>query len=194
LALRRTQITRTTRETDISLTLDPDASIDGTIATGVPFFDHMLHSMSFHGRFGLSVQARGDLAVDPHHLVEDVGLVLGQAFASVLASGGPVARFGHAVIPMDEALAEVTIDVCGRPTLSLNAAFPQTHAGTFDLSLLREFFNGLSAEARISLHIDIRRGVNGHHISEASFKALGRALHAAYAPASIEMSSKGRIG
>jgi imidazoleglycerol-phosphate dehydratase len=194
VALREAQIARVTRETDIKLTLDPDAPLDGGITTGVAFFDHMLRSMSFHGRFGLVVEARGDLAVDPHHLVEDVGLVLGQAFASVLATGGPVARFGHAVIPMDEALAEVTIDVCGRPTLSLNASFPQGHAGTFDLSLLREFFTALSAEARISLHIDIRRGLNGHHMAEAAFKALGRALREAYASAGAEMSSKGRIG
>jgi imidazoleglycerol-phosphate dehydratase len=194
VALRKAQVSRATRETDIKLTLDPDAPLDGAIATGVPFFDHMLHAMAFHGRFGLTIDARGDIGVDPHHLVEDVGLVLGQAFASVLAAGGPVARFGHAVIPMDEALAEVTIDVCGRPTLSLNGAFPQSHAGTFDLSLLREFFNALCAEARISLHIDIRRGVNGHHRAEAALKALGRALREAYAVTGVDMSSKGRIG
>ena len=194
MASRKAHITRTTRETDIRLTLDPDAPLDGAISTGVAFFDHMLQSMSFHGRFGLIVDARGDIAVDPHHLVEDVGLVLGQAFASALSSGGAVARFGHSVVPMDEALAEVTIDVCGRPTLCLSATFPQSHAGTFDLALLREFWNALCSEARISLHVDIRRGVNGHHMAEASFKALGRALREAYASAGLEMSSKGRIG
>lgn len=194
VALRKAQITRTTRETDITLALDPDGALEGGIATGVPFFDHMLQSMAFHGRFGLVIDARGDLAVDAHHLVEDVGLVLGQAFASVLANGGPVSRFGHSVIPMDEALAEFTMDVCGRPTLSLNASFPQGHAGSFDLALLREFFTALSSEARISLHIDIRRGLNGHHMAEAAFKALGRALHEAYASVGVEMSSKGRIG
>jgi imidazoleglycerol-phosphate dehydratase len=194
VALRKARMTRATRETDIKLTLDLDAPVEGAIATGVAFFDHMLQSMSFHGRFGLSIDARGDLAVDAHHLVEDVGLVLGQAFAAVLVSGGPVARFGHAVIPMDEALAEATVDVCGRGTLFLSASFPKGHAGTFDLALLREFFNALSAEARISLHIDIRRGLNGHHMAEASFKALGRALRQAYAPGGLEMSSKGSIG
>ncbi len=149
--------------------------------------------MSFHGRFSLTVQGKGDLEVDPHHLVEDIGLVLGQAFSDVLQKG-PVARFSHAVVPMDEALSEVTIDVCGRPTLVLNASFPQPTAGTFDLSLLREFFNGLASQARISLHVDVRRGENAHHMAEAAFKALGRALSQAYAPAGAQMSTKGRIG
>jgi imidazoleglycerol-phosphate dehydratase len=193
-ASRRTEITRTTRETDITLTLDPDARVPGAIATGVPFFDHLLSSMSFHGGFGLSVAARGDLEVDPHHLVEDVGLVLGQAFAAVFAMNGAVQRFAHAVIPMDEALAEVTIDVCGRPTLVYNAAYPQQFAGTFDISLLREFLGGLAGKACISLHVDVRRGENSHHMAEAAFKALGKALRAAYAPGAGEISTKGRIG
>jgi len=190
---RRVTIHRTTRETDISVTLDPDSAAEPAVSTGVPFFDHMLASMSFHGGFALSVNGTGDLEVDPHHLVEDVGLVLGQALAGVLEKG-PVARFGHAVVPMDEALSEVTIDVCGRPTLVLNAAFPQPRAGTFDLSLLREFFGGLSSAARISLHVDVRRGENAHHMAECAFKALGRALKGAYAPDRREMSTKGRIG
>ena len=190
---RSVSIQRTTKETDISVTLDPDSAGEPSVRTGVPFFDHMLASMAFHGGFSLAVKGKGDLEVDPHHLVEDVGLVLGQAFAAVLEKG-PVARFGHAVIPMDEALSEVTIDVCGRPTLVFGAAFPQARAGTFDLSLLREFFCGLSSAARISLHVDVRRGENGHHMAECSFKALGRALRQAYAPDRREMSTKGRIG
>ena len=185
-------ISRTTRETQISLTLDPDGTAEPSVRTGLPFFDHLLSSMSFHGRFALSIEGKGDLDVDPHHLVEDVGLVLGQAFAGVLAKG-PVARFGHAVVPMDEALSEVTIDVCGRPTLVLSASFPQPSAGTFDLSLLREFWNGLATEARISLHVEVRRGENSHHMAEAAFKALGRALAQAYA-AGGPMSTKGRVG
>jgi imidazoleglycerol-phosphate dehydratase len=191
---RRSEITRTTRETDISLTLDPDGAVAGGISTGLPFFDHLLTSMSFHGRLGLKIAAKGDIDVDPHHLVEDVGLVLGQAFAAVMEKTGAVARFAHAVIPMDEALAEVTIDVCGRPTLVLRADFPQPAAGTFDLSLLREFFGGLAGTARLSLHVEVRRGENSHHMAEAAFKALGRALQQAYAPSGQEMSSKGRIG
>jgi imidazoleglycerol-phosphate dehydratase len=194
VALRKVTIVRKTRETDISLTLDPDASGEPSIRTGIPFLEHMLTSMSFHGRFFLDVDGKGDLDVDPHHLVEDVGIVLGQAFSAVLEKGGSVSRFGHAVVPMDEALSEVTIDVCGRPTLVLNAGFPQGFAGTFDLALLREFFSGLSSQARISLHVDIRRGENSHHMAESSFKALGRALKQAYAPAESGMSTKGRIG
>ena len=198
---RKVEIARKTRETDISLALDPDAADDteyrvgaGGIRTGLPFFDHLLTSMSFHGALGLAVTARGDLEVDPHHLVEDTGLVLGQAFAGVLEKTGKVARFGHAVIPMDEALAEVTVDVCGRPTLSLHASFPQPLAGTFDLSLLREFLTALASQARISLHVEVRRGDNSHHMAEAAFKALGRALREAFAASGQEMSSKGRIG
>jgi imidazoleglycerol-phosphate dehydratase len=194
MSSRLVTVARTTRETDISLTLDPDAMVEGGIHTGLPFFDHLLTAMSFHGRIGLGVAARGDIEVDPHHLVEDVGLVLGQAFAEVFEKTGHIARFGHAVIPMDEALAEVIVDVCGRPTLSLHAIFAHIWAGTFDLSLLREFFTALSSAARISLHIEVRRGENSHHMAEAAFKALGRALAEAYARDAREMSSKGRIG
>jgi imidazoleglycerol-phosphate dehydratase len=186
-------ISRSTRETQITLTLDPDAPAEPQVRTGLPFFDHLLASMSFHGRFALTVQAKGDLEVDPHHLVEDVGLVLGQALGGVLEKG-PVARFAHAVVPMDEALSEVTIDVCGRPTLVLDATFPQPVAGTFDLSLLKEFFTGLASQARISLHVEVRRGENSHHMAEAAFKALGRALAGAYGPEDRPMSTKGRIG
>ncbi|HEY9593915.1 MAG TPA: imidazoleglycerol-phosphate dehydratase [Spirochaetia bacterium] len=193
MASRIVKLTRSTRETDITLTLDPDGPVDGGIATSIPFFDHMLTAMSFHGGFGLAVKASGDIDVDAHHLVEDTGLVLGRAWAGVLEKGA-VERFAHAVIPMDEALAEVTVDVCGRPTPVLLMPFAQSHAGTFDLSLLREFFIALANEARISLHVEIRRGENGHHMAEAAFKALGKALGGAYAPAKREMSSKGRIG
>jgi imidazoleglycerol-phosphate dehydratase len=193
---RKVQCARKTRETDITIGLDPDQPLQGGIATGLPFFDHLLASMSFHGPLGLAVSARGDIEVDPHHLVEDTGLVLGQAFAEVLAKHGPVARFGHAVIPMDEALAEATIDVCGRATLSWHAAFPQPRAGDFDLALLREFLIALAGQAHISLHLEVRRGENSHHMAEAGFKALGKALAAAYRPGAeaAGMSTKGRIG
>jgi len=193
VASRKVQIARKTSETDVALTLDPDAP-GGVVRTGLPFFDHLLSSMAFHGRFLLDIDAKGDLEVDAHHLVEDVGLVLGQAFSEVLAKTGQVRRFAHAVIPMDEALAEVTIDVCGRPTLVWRVRLPQMRAGAFDLWLLREFFDGLVSQARISLHVDVRRGRNSHHMVEAAFKALGKSLHDSYAPAEEEMSSKGRIG
>lgn len=194
MSSRKVQVTRATRETDITLTFDPDQPFEGEIATGVPFFDHLLLAFAFHGRMGLSVKARGDIDVDSHHLVEDTGLVLGQALADVLQKTDAVARFGHAVIPMDEALAEAVVDVCGRPTLSWHADFPQPRAGAFDLSLLREFLIGLSSQARISLHVEVRRGENGHHMAEAAFKALGRAVRQAYSPAPDAMSTKGRIG
>jgi imidazoleglycerol-phosphate dehydratase len=194
VARRTITVERATRETQITITLDPDADTVPEVSTGLPFFDHLLASMAFHGHFSLSLRGRGDIEVDPHHLVEDVGLVLGQAFSGVLQKTGRVARFAHAVVPMDEALSEVAIDVCGRPTLALHADFPQPAAGTFDLSLLREFFTGLASEARISLHVDVRRGTNSHHMAESAFKALGRALAEAYAPAGGEMSTKGRIG
>jgi imidazoleglycerol-phosphate dehydratase len=194
VASRKVQVARKTRETDITLTLDPDAPVAGAIRTGLPFLDHLLTSMSFHGGLGLVLEGSGDLDVDAHHMVEDTGLVLGQALAGVLEKTGQVSRFGHSVIPMDEALAEVTVDVCGRSSLFWHALFPQPRAGTFDLSLLREFFTALAGQARISLHVEVRRGENSHHMAEAAFKALGKALQQAYAPGSREMSSKGRIG
>jgi imidazoleglycerol-phosphate dehydratase len=194
MASRKVQIARKTRETDISLTLDLDAPGGGQVRTGLPFFDHLLASMAFHGRFFLDINAKGDLEVDPHHLVEDVGLVLGQALSAVLAKTAQVRRFAHAVIPMDEALAQVAIDVCGRPTLVWQVRLPQDRAGSFDLWLLREFFDGLANQARVSLHVDARRGRNSHHIVEAMFKALGKSLQESYTPAEGEMSSKGQIG
>ena len=191
---RKVHIARKTRETDVVLTLDPDAPGGGQVRTGLPFFDHLLSSMAFHGRFHLEIDAKGDLEVDPHHLVEDTGLVLGQALCEVLAKTQQVKRFAHTVIPMDEALAEVTIDVCGRSTLVWRVRLPQKRAGAFDLWLLREFFDGLVSQARISLHVEVRRGRNSHHMVEAVFKALGKSLRESYAPAEGEMSSKGRIG
>lgn len=191
---RKVEVARKTRETEISLTLDPDEPGGGQVRTGLPFFDHLLSSMAFHGRFLVDIAAKGDLDVDPHHLVEDVGLVLGQAFTDVLGKSGQVKRFAHAVIPMDEALARVTIDVCGRPTLVWRVRLPRARAGTFDLALVREFFEGLVSQARISLHVEATRGRSGHHMAEAAFKALGRALHESYQLSADAMSTKGRIG
>ncbi len=191
--LRKAKVARKTRETDITLTLDLD-STGVVVSTGVAFFDHLLGSAAFHGRFRLDLEAKGDLAVDAHHLVEDTGLVFGQAFAEILAATGQVARFGHAVIPMDEALSEVAVDVCGRPALAWRAAFPQVLVGAFDTALLKEFFSAFVSQAKISLHAETRCGENSHHMAEALFKALGRALQQAYRPVEAEMSSKGRIG
>jgi imidazoleglycerol-phosphate dehydratase len=191
---RRVESTRKTRETEIRLTLDMDNAGQGTVRTAVPFFDHILTSMAFHGGFHLDIQATGDLDVDAHHLVEDVGITLGEALAQCVSRHGLVARFGWALIPMDEALAEVALDVCGRPTAALDMTFPQPRVGSFDLALLREFYLGLASGAGMSLHVTLRRGENSHHMAEASFKALGKALAAAYRAAGRDgMSTKGDV-
>jgi imidazoleglycerol-phosphate dehydratase len=190
---RRIETSRKTKETDVAVVLDLSGPGDIQVDTGLPFFDHLLMSMAFHGGFGLSVKARGDVEVDAHHLVEDTGLVIGSALADILQRCQPVARFGHAVIPMDEALAEVAVDVCGRPTLGYRPRFPQARAGSFDLWLLREFFLALADQARISIHVDTRGAENSHHAAEAVFKALGRALAQAYGPGRA-MSTKGGVG
>jgi imidazoleglycerol-phosphate dehydratase len=191
-------VSRTTKETDISLSLLQCGSgrDDLCIDTGLPFFDHMLGAMAFHGGFGLNLKARGDIAVDYHHLVEDTGLVLGDAFHKLLEKNGAVHRFGHAVIPMDDALAEAVIDVAERPCLVYQAGFPQETCGNFPAALLKEFFNAFVQRARINLHLLCRCGDNTHHMAEALFKAFGKALSAAYARADggrEDMSTKGAL-
>jgi imidazoleglycerol-phosphate dehydratase len=138
--------------------------------------------MAFHGNFSLKLTGTGDIDVDPHHLVEDTGLVIGDALSKSVELLGAVARFGHSVIPMDDALSEVTIDVCGRPFCSYKAEYPQAFSGSFDMSLLNEFFTALAAKARITLHAECRYGQNSHHMAESLFKALGKALKQSYIP------------
>ncbi|MEI8095486.1 MAG: imidazoleglycerol-phosphate dehydratase HisB [Spirochaetales bacterium] len=187
-------IDRNTKETRIHLVLDLDSSGAPKLATGLPFFDHMLNALAFHGGFFLEVTATGDLDVDPHHLVEDVGIVLGDAFSRLQKDRGALVRYGHQTIPMDEALSECVIDVCSRPYWVYEAELPQTHAGNFDLSLVREFVIALANNARITLHARCRYGENAHHMVEALFKALGKALAQAYtlrAPGSVVPSTKG---
>jgi len=192
--MSQARVERSTKETKIVLEIDWARNEPPQISTGVPFFDHMLTACAFHGGFFLKVAAEGDLAVDPHHLVEDTGIVLGQALRQTQTSLGATARFGHAVIPMDEALAEVTIDACGRAYWVYQAEYPQTHAGAFDLSLVREFWIGLANQAAINLHGTVRYGTNGHHMAEALFKALGKALAQAYAPRKGQiLSTKGTL-
>ena len=190
---RTAEIERNTKETRIRVVVDMSSGDTPDIATGLPFFDHMLTAMAFHGGFGLSVSASGDIDVDPHHVVEDTGIVLGTCLEDIFRNGGAIERFGHAIIPMDEALSEATIDVCGRPSLAYRAELPQPYAGDFALWLFREFFSGLSMSARIALHLDCRYGENAHHMVEALFKALGKALGQAYATKDSEMSTKGVI-
>jgi len=194
--MSRATIERKTKETKIRLTLDLDRHEAPKVATGVPFFDHMLTAFAFHGGFFLEIDAEGDLAVDPHHLVEDTGLVLGDAFKKVQEARGGVVRYGHSVIPMDEALSEVTVDACGRAYWVFDADFPQPTAGTFDLSLIREFIIAFTNRAQVNLHARCRYGANGHHMAEALFKALGKALAQAYASregGEVAMSTKGVI-
>lgn len=175
-------LSRRTKETSIRLALRGEPGGPVKIDTGVPFFDHMLTAAAFHGGFGLEIEARGDLEVDYHHLVEDTGLVLGEAFHQLLETRGAVARFGHSVIPMDDALGEAVVDVAERPYLVLEADFPQDRCGSFPMELVREFFLAFTNRARINLHLLCRHGGNSHHMAEALFKAFGRALGAAYAP------------
>ncbi len=198
--MRTCRSERKTKETDIVASVVfsdsfPAVPAERTIAiaTGVPFFDHMLHAFFFHGGFEVELTCQGDTEVDDHHSVEDVGIVLGGLFRQVVADHGPVSRFGHAVIPMDDSLGEAVVDVCGRSYLVWDVSFPQPRAGNFDLALIREFYTAFASEAKINLHILGRYGSNGHHLAEALFKAAGRALGGAYRPASAVLSTKGTL-
>jgi len=173
---------RETKETQIRLSLTLDGSGAGTRATGVGFLDHMLDLLARHGRIDLDVNASGDLQTGSHHTVEDVGIVLGQALDEVLGDRSGIHRYGHALVPMDEARAACAIDVSGRPYLALQAGgLPPGVTGGFDHELLEEFFRAVVNNARITLHIDVQAGTNAHHMIEASFKAFARALHMAIA-------------
>jgi imidazoleglycerol-phosphate dehydratase len=174
---RTSSVSRTTRETDIQVTLTLEGSGVSEINTGIPFFDHMLTSFTRYGFFDLDLHARGDLDVDYHHTVEDVGICLGEAFDRALATKAGIQRFGHAVIPMDEALASVTLDICSRPYLIYHVNFPGPRIGTsFPSELVQEFFQGFIRRSGLTLHINMHYGTNSHHIAEAIFKGVGRAM------------------
>ena len=173
---RRAELRRTTSETDIRITLNLDGSGVHQIQTGIPFLDHMLAQVARHGRFDLSVQAAGDLPVDLHHTVEDVGIVLGDAVPQALGDKAGIVRYGAARVPMDEALASAVIDLSGRPTLVFQAPQLKGRIGDFDADLVREFFQGLTNHLRATVHILVEYGQNLHHMTEAAFKATGRAL------------------
>ncbi len=181
MTARRANISRQTRETDIQLTLDLDGSgmFEGT--TGVGFFDHMLEQIARHGLIDLAIQATGDLHIDAHHTVEDVGITLGQALQKAWGDKKGLTRYGHAYVPLDEALSRVVVDLSGRPGLFYSARYPSERIGVFDVELVREFFQGLANHAAITLHMDNLKGENAHHIAETLFKAFGRALRAAVA-------------
>ncbi len=174
--MRTATIARETKETKISVTVNLDGAGTGKISTGVGFFDHMLEHVAKHGLFDLDVKAEGDLHIDPHHTVEDVGICLGGAFLQAVGEPKGLTRYGHAVVPMDEALAEVTVDFSGRPFLVFSADLPKARLGEFDAELAEEFMRAFAVQARVTLHADLRYGKNLHHCIEALFKALGRAL------------------
>ena len=179
---RAASIHRTTRETEVEVTLDLDGSGEGARETGVGFFDHLLDAVARHGAFDLDVRARGDLETGPHHTVEDTGLVLGEALDHALGERAGIARFGHAVVPMDEARAACAVDVSGRPSTAVEASFPAERVGDFDTDLVEEFFRAVANTAKLTLHVRIEAGTNAHHMVEACFKAFARALRAAVAP------------
>lgn len=176
--MRKAELKRTTKETDISLTLDLDGG-NCSVNTGVGFFDHMLTAFAVHGGFGLSVNVVGDLNVDCHHTVEDTGIVLGQAFSKALGNKGGIARYGSFSVPMDESLAEACVDVSGRPFLVFNADFPEERVGAFDTCMTKEFFRAFAYNAGITLHTRVLYGENSHHEIEAMFKAVAHALRVA---------------
>ena len=178
---RSASITRETRETQITVTLDLDGGGKVAVSTGVPFFDHMLDAFGRHGLFDLTVDAKGDLEIDAHHTVEDVGIVLGQAIAQALADKSGITRYGSSTLPMDEALVLAAVDISGRGGLYYDVSLPIEIIGTFDTTLAKEFLTALATNAGITLHVRSLAGDNAHHIIEAAFKAVARALAAAVA-------------
>jgi imidazoleglycerol-phosphate dehydratase len=174
--VRSAEIERKTNETDIRIRLNIDGKGEADIRTGVPFLDHMLILMTAHGFFDLAIRASGDTEVDDHHTVEDIGIVLGDSFKKAVCDKIGIKRYGRAVIPMDEALASVVIDFCDRPCLVYNLPMKQEKIGRFDVELVQEFFRGFTNHLGATIHINVKYGENMHHIIEAVFKALGRAL------------------
>lgn len=176
---RVAELTRTTKETDIALSLNIDGTGVSSIDTGVPFFDHMLEAFGRHGLFDLTIKAKGDLEVDAHHTVEDVGIVLGQAFAQAMGEKRGIARFGSQMLPMDETLVLAALDISGRGQLHWDVEVPLCLLGSFDSSLAKEFFIAFATNAGVTLHVRMLTGENAHHIVEACFKAVGRAMRVA---------------
>jgi len=185
MADRKATIKRDTLETQIQVSINLDGTGDYNVDTGVPFLDHMLDQVARHGLVDLDIKAKGDLHIDAHHTVEDVGITLGQAFAEAVGDKKGICRYGHAYVPLDEALSRVVIDFSGRPGMEYGVEFTRARVGDFDMDLLSEFFQGFINHAQVTLHIDNIRGKNAHHIAETIFKAFGRALRMA-----MEMDSR----
>ena len=177
--MRQAQVTRNTLETQIEVRLNLDGSGKSRLATGVGFFDHMLDQVARHGMVDLEVEAKGDLHIDAHHTVEDVGITLGQAFTKAIGDKKGVRRYGHAYVPLDEALSRVVIDLSGRPGLEYSVDYARGLIGEFDVDLVHEFFQGFVNHALVTLHIDNLKGRNAHHQAETIFKGFGRALRMA---------------
>ena len=188
--MRQAQVTRNTLETQIEVRLNLDGSGKSRLATGVGFFDHMLDQVARHGMVDLEVEAKGDLHIDAHHTVEDVGITLGQAFTKAIGDKKGVRRYGHAYVPLDEALSRVVIDLSGRPGLEYSVDYARGLIGEFDVDLVHEFFQGFVNHALVTLHIDNLKGRNAHHQAETIFKAFGRALRMA---AEIDARASGAL-
>ncbi|KGE03906.1 imidazoleglycerol-phosphate dehydratase HisB [Pseudohaliea rubra] len=195
MAERKASVTRNTLETQISVTIDLDGSGEARFDTGVPFLEHMLDQIARHGMMDIEIKAKGDLHIDAHHTVEDIGITLGQAFAAAVGDKKGIYRYGHAYVPLDEALSRVVVDFSGRPGLVFRVPFTRAAIGSFDVDLFHEFFQGFVNHALVTLHVDNLRGENSHHQAETVFKAFGRALRMALAPdpamAGMTPSTKG---
>ncbi|MCK4840277.1 MAG: imidazoleglycerol-phosphate dehydratase HisB [Methylococcales bacterium] len=197
MSQRTAQVERNTLETQIKIAINLDGTGKAIFQTGVPFLDHMLDQVARHGLIDLDIDAKGDLEIDAHHTVEDLGITLGQAFTKALADKKGIVRYGHSYVPLDEALSRVVIDFSGRPGLFYDVSYPRSMIGSFDTDLFREFFQGFVNYAGVSLHIDNLKGVNSHHIAETIFKAFGRAIRMAITAdprmAGIMPSTKGSL-
>jgi imidazoleglycerol-phosphate dehydratase len=194
---RTATVTRNTLETRISVTLNLDGSGQSKFNTGIPFLEHMLDQIARHGLLDIDITAKGDLHIDDHHTVEDIGITLGQAFTRALGDKTGIQRYGHAYVPLDEALSRVVIDFSGRPGIEYRVEYPRASIGGFDVDLFHEFFQGFVNHALVTLHIDNLHGKNAHHIAETIFKAFGRALRMALTPdermAGMVPSTKGSL-
>lgn len=179
IAMRNAEVSRNTLETKIAVAINLDGTGVSSLNSGVGFFDHMLDQIARHGMMDINVECQGDLHIDAHHTVEDVGIALGQAFSKALGDKKGIRRYAHAYVPLDEALSRVVLDISGRPGLDFNVEFTRERIGEFDVDLVREFFQGFVNHAAITLHIDNLKGVNAHHQAETIFKAFGRALRVA---------------
>jgi len=177
--MRHAQVTRNTLETQISINLNLDGTGNAVLASGVPFLDHMLDQIARHGMIDMEISAHGDLHIDAHHTVEDIGITFGQAFAKAVGDKKGLRRYGHAYVPLDEALSRAVIDLSGRPGLAFNVDFTRARIGDFDVDLIHEFFQGFTNHALVTLHVDNLAGRNAHHQAETIFKACGRAIRMA---------------